>query len=458
MAANRPDKITLCAYPVGFGDCFLLTFHYPSFQRHVLIDFGSTGTRKAAPANLLQLIAKDIQARCGNKLHVVIGTHRHRDHISGFATNKGKGPGDLIAECKPDVVIQPWTEDPQAQPDAKVPTSMQALRFFVASLSSMQQVADGIRAEARRLRKTRGPGLRLGKNLLGELDFLGEDNIGNRSAVENLMRMGKRHVYAFYGSKLDLHDLLPGVKTHVLGPPTLKQSEKISEQRRRDPDEFWHLLGLSATALGVPGTKLFPVAARHDGPFPAYARWLRKKLLSLHGQQLLQIVRILDDAMNNTSLILLFEVGEYRLLFPGDAQIENWSYALKEAKESAKVRALLRAVNLYKVGHHGSLNATPKTLWGLFKNKSDKESKARLQTVISTMTGKHGSATKGTEVPRRPLVAELCKMSDYYSTEQLRPSSATPQVLEIDLAAGTVTATPKKKPCKPTSSAGNSDA
>ena len=448
MASNTPNKVTLCAYPVGFGDCFLLTFHYPSFQRHVLIDFGNTGTRKAAPKNLLQLIAKDIQARCSNKLHVVISTHRHKDHISGFATNKGKGPGDLIAACKPDVVIQPWTEDPEAQPDAKVPTGNQALRSFVASLSSMQHVADGIRAEASRLRKTRVAGLRLGKNLLGELDFLGEDNIGNRSAVENLIRMGKRHIYAFYGNKLALHDLLPGVKTHVLGPPTLKQSEKISKQRQRDPDEFWQLLGLSANVFGVRGAKLFTAAARHNGSFPAYARWLRKKLLSLRGQQLLQIVRILDDAMNNTSLILLFDVGYYRFLFPGDAQIENWSYALKEAEDSAEVRTLLRDVNVYKVGHHGSLNATPKTLWSLFKKKNDKESKGRLQTVISTMAGKHGSATKGTEVPRRLLVAELCKMSDYYSTERLRPSSVTPQVLEIDLPAGSVTATPKKKPCK----------
>lgn len=31
--------------------------------------------------------------------------------------------------------------------------------------------------------------------------------------------------------------------------------------------------------------------------------------------------------MNNTSVILLLTVGERRLLFPGDAQIESWSLA-----------------------------------------------------------------------------------------------------------------------------------
>jgi hypothetical protein len=39
----KPSKLTLRVYNVGFGDCFLLTFHYPARDRHLLIDFGSTG-------------------------------------------------------------------------------------------------------------------------------------------------------------------------------------------------------------------------------------------------------------------------------------------------------------------------------------------------------------------------------------------------------------------------------
>jgi hypothetical protein len=37
---NKPDSLTLRCYNVGFGDCFLLTFHYGEDDRHVLIDFG----------------------------------------------------------------------------------------------------------------------------------------------------------------------------------------------------------------------------------------------------------------------------------------------------------------------------------------------------------------------------------------------------------------------------------
>ena len=73
--------------------------------------------------------------------------------------------------------------------------------------------------------------------------------------------------------------------------------------------------------------------------------------------------------MNNTSLILLFEVNGKKLLFPGDAQLENWSYAVKDADDADATRALLADVDVYKVGHHGSLNATPKKLlWEAFRN------------------------------------------------------------------------------------------
>jgi hypothetical protein len=446
MPATAPQKITLRAYPVGFGDCFLLSFGYTSGDRHGLIDFGSTGLPKQAPKGLMKQIAADIKKACGGQLHVVVATHRHKDHISGFATTGG--PGKVIAACKPKVVIQPWTEDPKAQPDAEEATNATGRKAFTRSLIGMQRVATGVHAEALQLASLRAPGLRVGQGLVKELTFLGDDNdLKNRSAIENLMTMGERHVYANYGSKLGLRSVLPGVKVRVLGPPTLKQSKAIRKERARDPDEFWHLMGLSASHFGG-GGKLFAPSARHAGQFPAHVRWLRGKLLSLRGQQLLSIVRALDGAMNNTSLILLFEVGDYRLLFPGDAQIENWSYALKGAKDKAAVRTLLRSVNLYKVGHHGSLNATPKTMWGLFKNKSEKESKKRLQTVVSTMPGKHGSATKGTEVPRKVLVNELCKLSDFYTTEVLTKTKASPQILEIDLAANTVAATPARKPCK----------
>lgn len=414
MASIKPKSMTLRAYQVGFGDCFLLTFNYngKTQDRHVLIDFGSTAQNKSSGKDQMVRVAEDIKKQTNGKIHAVVATHRHKDHISGFATKKNqKGSGDIIASCNPDVVIQPWTEHPKARVNAEqAPTNMTRRQSFVRSLHNMHQVSEAILVEAERRKSV------LGKNLFRQLQFLGEDNISNASAVENLMRMGKRNFYLNYGSKSGLESVLPGVKIRVLGPPNVEQSKEVKVQRSSDPDEFWQLQAMANQFVIQKNPKVFPRANTYSALVaPPFTRWLIKRMRSIRGEQMLSIVRALDKVMNNTSLILLFEVGGKKLLFPGDAQIENWSYALSKKP----VKRLLESVDVYKVGHHGSRNATPKTLWSGFKKRSDKKGK-RLQTFCSTMPGKHGSATSKTEVPRKTLVDALKNESDYFTTQDLK--------------------------------------
>ena len=70
---------------------------------------------------------------------------------------------------------------------------------------------------------------------------------------------------------------------------------------------------------------------------------------------------------------------------------------------------------------HGSLNATPKTLWNNFKKKSKKKSAAnRLTTVMSTVTdSKHGDPEHDSEVPREKLVTALRGFSTLRTTQEL---------------------------------------
>jgi ribonuclease BN (tRNA processing enzyme) len=417
----RPFTLRIRTYQVGFGDCFLLSFRYPRPEedRHVLIDFGTTSLPKNAPRNQMVRIAQNIRDECGGQLHAVVATHRHKDHISGFArTRSSQSSGAIIASLKPEIVIQPWTEDPDARPDARKPTHrLDGNQAFVRSLSSMQAFSASMLIEIQRLRGA------VGVRLFERLAFLGDDNLSNRSAIDNLMTMApkEQHRYVYFGSRSGLEEILPGVETMVLGPPTLEQSEQIRKERAKDSAEFWHFQAQAGRRFSGAARPIFPGAPAYAaGHPPAFARWFTPRMDSARGDQLLELVRILDEAMNNTSVILLFEAGDKRFLFPGDAQIENWSYALKAAEKDRHLRAKLQSVNYYKVGHHGSLNATPKSLWELFKHKSAEENDPdRLHTVVSTMSGKHGSSDRGTEVPRKSLMEALEAESQFFSTQSL---------------------------------------
>lgn len=415
MAETAPKELRLRSYQVGFGDCFLLTFTYSkSVRRHVLVDFGSTGLPRTAPEGVLGLIATDVAKECGKEPLVVVATHRHKDHVSGFATQKnGKGSGDVVRGCHVKLVLQPWTEDPKAAPDATVPTeSLTGSQHLLLALADMHGVASAALDEVRL-----GA---LGKTDADQIAFLGDDNLSNLSAVKNLASMAPNR-YLYYGAPIrGLARILPGVDVRVLGPPTLEQSKAITKERSRDEAEFWHLQGLAGGLAARPAGSgaLFPNATPWKSA-PPQTRWFQRRLRAVRGAQLLGLVRALDKAMNNTSLILLLKVGKHRLLFPGDAQIENWLYALTEAKDKAAVAKELAQVNLYKVGHHGSLNATPKSLWGLLEKRGRKGSKERLSTVVSTMSGKHGSKARGTEVPRGKLVDALEAESDFFTTQNL---------------------------------------
>jgi hypothetical protein len=416
MPATPSGPVTIRMYNVGFGDCFLMTIPYSAADggaRHVLVDFGSFPSPKGAPKGFQTTIARDIAQRCQGGRLVVVATHRHKDHISGFATNaKGTASGDVIRAIKPEIVLQPWTEHPQAAQNAhKAPAMRQAARGFRRALAAQAAYGQTLARVADRL-----PAV-LGADVRRQLAFVGENSVSSLAAVKNLMTMGKRKArYLHAGKASGLEGLLPGVKVHVLGPPTLEQDPGIDAPYAKKSDDYWlrrRQIALAAFGRGPAGpARLFPrVKARRAGAAPAHARWFIRRLREAYRQELLSIVTALDDVMNNTSLILLFEVGDQKLLFPGDAQLENWSYALREHA------ALLDGVTVYKVGHHGSLNATPKRLWRLMTEGDTAAPSAAFRTLLSTQAhvhgGKHG---RPTEVPRGPLVDALRAKSQLTTT------------------------------------------
>ena len=410
----KPNRARVRMYQVGFGDCFLLSFEYAKplgdgrAERHVLVDFGSSHSPERAVG--LPAVAALIAEHTGGKLDVLVCTHRHKDHLSGFGA---KATADIIEGLKPSLVVRPWTDDPAAADDATHPAFAGGdSHRFALGLAQAQTFANAL-SEA-----VLGNGGR--RSELHELALM---QLANQAAHDRLEKWAKagQAAYVFYGSDPQIADFVPGIKVRVLGPPTVEQWPEVTGQRENDPDEYWlsqnRLLtqALAAGSLRRAADGVLADSARID---PGPIRWLVEKMRDQHAASLLRIVRTVDDALNNTSVVLLIDAGDKRFLLSGDAQIENWDYSLKNAPEHKQLQKLLAAVDLYKVGHHGSRNATPKTLFNLWGAGPDP--KRPLVAMMSTLSNVHGK-TDVTKVPSKALKTALGHRATLLTTDGLNP-------------------------------------
>lgn len=126
----------------------------------------------------------------------------------------------------------------------------------------------------------------------------------------------------------------------------------------------------------------------------------------------------LDSATNNTSLVLAIELVDSGkvLLFPGDAQVGNWlswhegGWTDRNGLASGQTvtaEDLLRRTVLYKVGHHGSHNATLREL-GLEMMDSDE-----LVAMIPVYEDwAHARRPYQWKMPFRPMYLELLRRTE----------------------------------------------
>jgi len=370
-------------YREGLGDCFLLTFHGAAPPVHLLIDCGVVmGTEKAAEA--MTRVAEDIKATTGGRLAVVVATHEHWDHLSGFVQAK-----DVFEKIRMDEVWLPWTEEPG---NARAKQLKDEFGFQLRAVTQAVQ---------RWERSGLQPRLREGVTEL--VSFFGDVLAGGASTQDALKCLTGRHDAEFrYLAPGQAPFEVPGVegvRVYVLGPPSedayvrkllpRKGSEDAYEMRLTPTRAFFAALEPEGAGGGSDERRrlAFPfdeyyrlpkdvALARPDddffeehygsGPDPENDwRRIDEDWLVAAGQLALD----LDNKTNNMCLVLAFEIvatGEV-LLFPGDAQIGNWeswkgvSFTLSDGnggRRTVTARDLLQRTVFYKVGHHGSHNAT----------------------------------------------------------------------------------------------------
>src|SRR4051812_15300212 len=76
-------EVRVRMYRQGLGDCFLLIFPGNRKPFHMLIDCGVLLGTQDQEAKM-QKVAGDIATTCGGHLDLLVATHEHWDHLSGF--------------------------------------------------------------------------------------------------------------------------------------------------------------------------------------------------------------------------------------------------------------------------------------------------------------------------------------------------------------------------------------
>lgn len=459
------NGVTVRMYRQGLGDCFLLAFGGPKKRTgkhetsYVLIDCGVHKRQSEGTDRLSRVMENVLKATDGN-LQVVVATHEHQDHLSGFV-QKGSPFLDSNTITIRELWVA-WTEqlgDELAdrlrkrrgtarsiieQAIKHLETSrlqaagspneigLEVLEQRLKTLSDFEDLNtieghdDGAEDETAALkliqtkleenpeiagrglsRLLRPSGVSSQPVALSAASANRKKPSSNELAIGILQAHADQVQYCRPGDQRQIEGV-PAVRVHVLGPPhdedSLKKDlptkapggheyKEVYLASSGSPNSFEHSPAFSTMAATqeIPLVKSrYPFDDRRGRQFDFTNDAHRAESLNLLPQETREIIekaylaedwrRIdhewlaaacdlalkLDSDTNNTSLVLAFEWNSQVLLFCGDAQVGNWlswrdqKYLDGQGKRTISVDDLLERTVLYKVGHHGSHNATLK--------------------------------------------------------------------------------------------------
>lgn len=406
----RAGEIGVRMYHVGFGDCFMIFVPTPDGLRKILVDCGSMAKAELSIQEIAdQVIADATNADGAAEIDVVIATHRHRDHVSGFAHDAWK-------QVRVKEVWMPWTEHPSDKAAKKLRDGQTA---FAANLeasirrSAAPALSSAIQQALEKPDTDVGALLSLAKTsrtagAIARRAFLALNALSNPRAMETLQTGFKGSPRRYYlpehgdskkrRSRTFTTPALPDVRISVLGP-----SHDPRVVRKLDPPKDERFLRLNGSGSNKAHTDNAPFSTdwevRKTNPAIQHLLLTKaeaKRLKEVAEGDIDAVAAAVDSKINGTSLVLVIEVAGVHLLLAGDAQWGTWEAAL----EDQEWRELLLKTRFFKVGHHGSHNATPQTLVNDLLGK-----RGKVLAMVSTR--KFGDW----DVPRQPLLDALGKRS-----------------------------------------------
>ncbi|RVJ72544.1 ComEC/Rec2 family competence protein [Sinorhizobium medicae] len=366
--------IRIRMFNVGFGDCFLLFLPTVEGVKKVAIDCGSLKNKKHSIRAISDRLIADVTDGDGvPRIDVLVMSHRHADHISGYTNPKW-------AQVEVGEVWMPWLES----------------RKDSVAMAIQKRQRAAAQALAVAVRK-----LNLGQGL-AEIALNAQSNEDSLDVLH--AGFAKRVTPRFFPETEKVVEkiatsALADVDVFVLGPPHDRDALKDADP----PDGQTLLTGYSADSLTGPLEKLRPFSgdwADESGYWPDFDPVEIDRAASRAEMYEVAAAKI-DAEINNTSLILIFRVGKDYLLFPGDAQWGPWEKILSD-DEAVE---LLRKVTFLKVSHHASHNGTPATLLKDILGKANKR-----DGIVHAMISMTPFA-QWEGIPHTPILATLSELS-----------------------------------------------
>lgn len=390
---SKVNSITFRMYNTGsVGDCLLILFKTgKSINFRMLIDCGGWN----ADTETILACVRDIHAVSGGVIDLLVVTHQHEDHVSGF--NQARSEFDKFTIKK---LWMSWIEK-EDDPIAQI-----LKEKYGKKLKELKAIAEVARTQLRAYAKKSYSVKGFGKKLQAKADLM-EDTIRLIEFEQGVthakgLAAGKRtndDAMTYVREKSDDVDYrkpgevvtipgLEGVRFFILGPP--RDADHRFFKIDMDDDEMYKLALAASSDIGAerdehsaiftPGISL----RDNHSPFSSQYKLLGKEFedaeneynsADLKWRQIetdwletaASIALKATRLTNNTSLAMAIEIqGKNKvILLPGDAQSGNWmGWHKPEVMQDLKSKGgkdtvdLLRDTVLYKVGHHGSHNGT----------------------------------------------------------------------------------------------------
>lgn len=372
-------------YRQGLGDCFLLTFFDDKASKfNFLVDCGVLSTTNEYKDKMVK-VAENIDEVTSHNLDILVATHEHWDHVSGF--DQARSVFEKLPIKK---IWLAWTENDNDE-FAKVlkENYSKKVKTVEAAFTKLKnQPTDNF---VKKQKDGHEFYLNAFNNFFAFFGMGAADQMIGLSKTGSAMDFLRKHKKAEKEFLIPASDQviemekLPGVRFYILGPPKDLKALRKMDASKKDSEIYEMAAGLgleNSLASAFDSTaedkyKPFDAEFRLDDleavkDYASYyssgLEWRKIDDDWLYSAGNLAIA--LDSGINNTCLAFAIELLPSRkvLIFPGDAQIGNWlswynyewNVDYDGKKEKVTVEDLFRHAVFYKVGHHGSHNATLK--------------------------------------------------------------------------------------------------